>query len=364
MNSLGDIGPMPDARGRDVFLDCLKGLAIITVVLGHTFQGVGPRFDDYMPFKVVYSFHMPMFIFVSGMVASIGFKKKIFADVPPGSFIVGLGKSSVRLLLPFFTWALVSFYLLQSSTAVLSQWMLLVVSNPDNGLWFLWVLFQCQIVLALISASFAALRRYRPINLEAIRPVYVVALLLLVAYPTRKLFLATPNESGLHLTKIYLIYFLAGVLSHIWRPKGLPAAIRWAPYLAFALAVPFWHRSNLSPLVEVLPAVTYPDNLITAYQYLVGFAGTFAFVDFARVVANRAPRWVAQALSYIGARSLDIYAIHLYALGVFPPVIAPIALSLAASAVLRTNPVTSWLCFGQWKRSMSLLPTAARSSRT
>jgi fucose 4-O-acetylase-like acetyltransferase len=58
---------------RDIFLDCLKGFAIVTVVLGHTFQGATADFDHYLPFRLVYAFHMPMFMFVSGMTASLSF---------------------------------------------------------------------------------------------------------------------------------------------------------------------------------------------------------------------------------------------------------------------------------------------------
>jgi fucose 4-O-acetylase-like acetyltransferase len=49
---------------RDTFLDIAKGLAIILVVIGHVVQGSSEKFDGLLWFRVIYSFHMPLFVFV------------------------------------------------------------------------------------------------------------------------------------------------------------------------------------------------------------------------------------------------------------------------------------------------------------
>jgi fucose 4-O-acetylase-like acetyltransferase len=38
-------------KNRDQFLDIAKGIAIILVILGHTFQGFGENFDDLVGFR-------------------------------------------------------------------------------------------------------------------------------------------------------------------------------------------------------------------------------------------------------------------------------------------------------------------------
>lgn len=48
-------------KQRDPYWDTLKGLLIILVVLGHTGTALG---DNWL--SVIYSFHMPLFVFVSG----------------------------------------------------------------------------------------------------------------------------------------------------------------------------------------------------------------------------------------------------------------------------------------------------------
>jgi hypothetical protein len=170
-------------------------------------------------------------------------------------------------------------------------------------------------------------------------------LLLLLAWPVANALLHTlPSGLGLAMTKTYFLYFFAGFVFHIIRPNGLPTIFRWIPYLMFVAFVPFWYRTETSPLALLFSNSGFADQ---EYQRIVAFAGTLAFIDSARLFADKAPVLLTQAVAYAGKRSLDVYAIHFYFLGYFPPVIAPIGLSLGVSLMLRTNRLTSWLCFGQ-----------------
>ena len=54
---------------RDSFWDTLKATLIILVVLGHTGTAIGDRL-----LSVIYMFHMPLFVFVSGYFSK---KKKL-----------------------------------------------------------------------------------------------------------------------------------------------------------------------------------------------------------------------------------------------------------------------------------------------
>ncbi|HEV7256391.1 MAG TPA: acyltransferase [Bosea sp. (in: a-proteobacteria)] len=331
---------------RDIFLDFLKGMAILTVAAGHTLQSVGPNFDENLPFRVIYAFHMPMFIFVSGMVAAITFSKRLTAGANPSVFIDSLGRSASRLLIPFFAWAVVSFYFQQTTTNDLGRWLLLVVSQPDNALWFLWILFQCHSVLALAAAGLLAWHMGRSTKVSPLRlvPLAFGAVLLLSFWPGSKL----SSISGIYLTRLLLPYFLAGVLFAMWRPAGISNAARLLAFALFVVLVPFWHRTEASPLVGYLPQVLHPRVYNAAFHYLVGFAGTLAFVEMARLIVQHAPARIVSAGAFLGRRSLDIYALHFYALGWFPPVAAAVAFSIVGSAILRTNPLTSRLFFGEW----------------
>lgn len=56
---------------RNNHIDIIKGLAIFLVIWGHIVQDTAGNADIYFDnivFKVIYSFHMPLFMLVSGYV--------------------------------------------------------------------------------------------------------------------------------------------------------------------------------------------------------------------------------------------------------------------------------------------------------
>lgn len=331
---------------RDTFLDCLKGFAIGTVVLGHTFQGATPDFDHSLPFRLIYSFHMPMFMFIAGMTASLSFSKRLNTTPDLPSYLSEIKSKALRLVVPFMTWAIIKYFLVHPAGYDPATWLLHMLQVPDEGLWFLWALFQCSCVLAL--ASMAVQYFYYSLTAtssgERNNPAELY-LLLILAWPiANALFRALPSDLGLGLAKAFFPYFFAGFIFHIIRPAGLSNTLRWIPYVIFVALAPFWYRTEVSPVAQLFPN---PGSANLEFQRIVAVAGTLALVDFARLFTDNAPALLTRAVAYCGKRSLDIYAIHFFFLPYFPPVIAPIAASLGVSVILRTNPVTSWLCLGQ-----------------
>ena len=330
---------------RDLFLDCLKGFAIATVVLGHTFQDATPDFDHYLPFRIVYAFHMPMFMFVSGMTASFSVSRRLNTELNFLSYVHEIRSKALRLLVPFVTWAVIQYYMIHPAGYGPATWLLHVFQAPDNGLWFLLTLFQCSCVMALVSMvvqiASSRLAARQPGGTSNSTILYLTLIVVgLLAYPLMRLI----PLSATFLPKLFFIYFFAGVVFHILRPAGLPNATRWIPYVIFVALVPFWYRTETSPAALLF---RHPALADFVYHYLVAFAGTLAFVDLVRLFADNTATFLTRAVAYVGKRSLDIYAIHFYFLAYFPPVIAPIAISLGVSFLLRTNFVTSWLCLGQ-----------------
>lgn len=58
---------------RNKKVDELRGLLMILVVIGHIIQFVTypETFDDNIVFRIIYSFHMPLFMLLSGYVSQI-----------------------------------------------------------------------------------------------------------------------------------------------------------------------------------------------------------------------------------------------------------------------------------------------------
>ena len=57
------------------YVDVLKGYAILLVILGHSIQNTVLDFDGNIVFRVIYSFHMPLFMILSGIV--VKFQSKL-----------------------------------------------------------------------------------------------------------------------------------------------------------------------------------------------------------------------------------------------------------------------------------------------
>jgi acyltransferase len=80
---------------RQDWVDSLKGMAIVLVVIGHL-NTISNELNQY-----IYSFHMPLFFFISGYL--INFEKYIFMEK------VYLFKRSFSLITPYFFFSVISY---------------------------------------------------------------------------------------------------------------------------------------------------------------------------------------------------------------------------------------------------------------
>jgi len=352
---------------RDPYLDALKGVAILTVVLGHTFQGATPDYGNYLPFRILYSFHMPMFMFVAGMTASAGIFATLGSKTSPfGDYIA---RRALRLVVPFIVWAAIKFIWAKPADSFLA-WFSVVFHAPDNALWFLLVLFEISIVVALCAAcTRLSLRRLGP----AVSPA--TALIVLAGY------LALGNGlfwllryffPSFGLAIYYIKYVSIGILYHRLFASGPHPAVSLAAFLLFAVLSPFWVW-NGPPALPWHPSLI-DDRIVTAvFDFIVAFSGTLALVEAVRFAARHAPRVGLMPTAFCGRRTLDIYALHYYFLGWAPPVIAPLLASLIVSSALRQLPFAALVLFGDtkyrplWLRALSARRTeralASRSSQ-
>ena len=120
------------------YIDQIRGLAIMLVVIGHIiqFNNIQGGMNNIV-FNIIYSFHMPLFFCISGY---IGFKTIRIFDFK--SYRQHLWKKFISLLIPLFTWSLLVNQLFFSQ-----HWNLITINNItmtilNPGLWFLKTLFE------------------------------------------------------------------------------------------------------------------------------------------------------------------------------------------------------------------------------
>ena len=320
-------------RPRNNQMDAIKGGAILLVILGHAIQSHVSVFDDNLLFRIIYSFHMPLFMILSGWFAMPEKYWKLKA-------------AAVRLVLPVFSWYLI-LYVVEGQCKTMSfvelvrRW----VVSPDVGLWFLWVLFLCHLWLVLARQLEAR------IGVSA----YLVGAVVLCAIPF--------SSFGLTLAKYYFPFFALGYLTaRYWKDLARYLHVAFAAsILVFPLAFHFWHRTSagLLPLQIILAGhpVDAANPLRLAARLVCAVSGSVMFAYLLAILAALRP--VGALLAWLGVQTLEIYVSHQplihYAIGqggiaVVTSMIATTAASLGAIWVLRKSEWASLLLFGRIPR--------------
>lgn len=321
---------------RDASIDSLRGLAILLVVFGHSLQYTNTDFDNNVLFRIIYSFHMPLFMFISGYVSFFGQDK----------IVSGFKKRAALLLFPFFSWAIVTFFV-NSITEDQLNWhhaglfFTNLIKSPDNnGLWFLWVIF-------LISGILVLLKRFK-IKLEiGLAVIWVLLNLNIIKWSQN-------NFLGMAMLKYYLLFFLLGFLFCKTRNEYKKAytVLLYACCVIFPFAVAYWHRTSPPSFISELNLSDRSTKKTwLVYKHFCGITGTaFAiiFVDW----LNKLVPVVTEQLKKIGLITLEIYAVHYYILTITLAIFTSQEYSLRLFLVFTFTFLGSILIIGIMKKSV------------
>lgn len=126
-------------KTRNVYMDFLKGIAILAMVIGHLVSDV-PQGD--VLFNIIYSFHMPLLFFISAYIEEdnrgdyVGRERSM------------LLKRATGLLLPYLSWSILyAFFRGEISFDMnIESWGNILWGYEGNGLWFLLVLFGLKVM--------------------------------------------------------------------------------------------------------------------------------------------------------------------------------------------------------------------------
>ena len=270
-------------KGRLYYIDNLKAFLIILVVVGHCIQNFLPGYESNPLYNFIYSFHMPLFIFVSGYVS---YKEHITWN--------SVGKRFKQLMIPFFAWAAVKTLIMRDINVFPY-----IMIHPDNGLWFLHTLFFVSLIMMICEAIAEKMhiRRY-------IVVIVVGFVLLGIRY------VLGFTEYGFQSIVYYFMFYVTGFYA---RRTGIfchiPSSVAIVLSLVIVAIAPFY---NVRGLASFMHAGT-PTIVNTAFRFLVAvIAITGIFTLFTRFAydSNRIG-------SYLGTRTLGIYAIHPSLLGLY-----------------------------------------------
>lgn len=283
------------AGKRDVMLDVIKAFTIITVVVGHCIQygsGAdyfeGRLFFDNILFKILYSFHMPLFMIISGY---------LFAGSIHRGWKVNVRRKFDSLVIPILAWSLLPFVI-----SLIENWdkgitvyniIGLYINSVLYNLWFLWAVFWCSAVVLVVYYGY----RNR---------LWIYMLLFVFSF-------FVPDIYHVGLYKYMYPYFVAGFLYREGNYKERLRRIYSSNYFLFATGILF---------VVLLLFYGYDDYIYTSghrivnrwfsqlgidlYRYAIGFVGCiFVILGFYKMERYIKP--VIPALSYLGRRTMGIY---------------------------------------------------------
>lgn len=143
---------------RDIEIDAVKGTTIILVVLGHCIQyGSGNHylteqlFFENSLFKFIYSFHMPLFMLISGYL--------FYFSVSKHSVMHNVKTRITTLLVPILAWATLPAFIIVIHAIQKSNYSMLYIIKAFagcfiNNLWFLWAVFYCSMLVIVVKRFF------------------------------------------------------------------------------------------------------------------------------------------------------------------------------------------------------------------
>lgn len=97
---------MKDLKSKKIlFINFLKGIGILFVIIGHSIQYTDKSFSDNIIYDLIYKFHMPLFFFIAGTnTKHIYFFKELLQNI----------RSRInRILYPYFIWTFIFYGLIK-----------------------------------------------------------------------------------------------------------------------------------------------------------------------------------------------------------------------------------------------------------
>ena len=283
---------------RIAYLDFLKAFAIATVLLGHSVEQLsGDAFWDHPIWAFLYTFHMPLFMFLSGFF----FKSSLRKD-----FRAVLGAKLVQLGVPSVSAFLVGFAIMKfagvSSIADLCE---ASFAGFVNSVWFLKSLLFCIVIM------WPAVKIFRHDVLAAVVASVTV--------------LFVPGGDVVNLNFMLPCFCLGFVCGS--REESVARHRRSLFYLAgavFLALLPFWSGRLTVYMVPTRVLSFSPfsfdvSNLaLTAYRLAIGFAGALVCYLAAPAVHRLVAGGKFDAFcTTVGGATLGIYVVQTFLLEIF-----------------------------------------------
>lgn len=275
---------------RNECIDFLKGFTIFLVVLGHATQWFSGYDASNRLFIFIYSFHMPLFMFLSGFV-SFNARRE-----------VKIWKRFQGLVIPFLVWFFIQKYIDYQwnifSLEVFAQQFKSLLVTPTLGRWFLWILFWLCVLL-FISLKISIKR-------EEIILLGIILFFSLLTF-------SEPKYGFLEI-KWYAFFFILGYSFHKYKEK-CEAILPKLALVSFPIFLGLFSLMKAQSQFHFLDDVLMPTSVKNAIYgiatFLVPMAAIFSiYFVFSKI--NAYDFRLKKVFIFLGTISLEIYVTHYY----------------------------------------------------
>lgn len=273
---------------RLIWADSLKGILILLVVFGHSFLGANPILaENTHLYNIIYSFHMPAFMALSGYLNYRGGVSNRLSVVK---------RRCKQLLVPFYAWVLIKILigLPQSLHSWYNNFMF-----PDSSFWFLWTLFFISAIFYFTDWLSFKIHISQEL---AIVLIGLLLVLLMVIFDIRIL--------GFQFIAYYFLFFSLGYYLNKYQDTVLigKSWILFGLTLIWFFLAWFWKHHELPSFMQNLP------NLYSVCQYTYRFVtatiACYVIFCFCPRHLNTLNNCLNRFLVWIGNFSLGIYTSH------------------------------------------------------
>jgi fucose 4-O-acetylase-like acetyltransferase len=284
---------------RQLYPDVVKAVAIILVVFGHNIQfGSGYKYwasDSYFSnpvFIFIYTFHMPLFMLLSGYFFANTVKKYETSKLIDNRF--------KTLFVPIFMWSLIPVGILLLKSIIRQSIDILLLKEILNiliyNLWFLWAIFFCSILTMIISKRFS----------DSLC-VYIGVLIVLTLLP---------DGWNVQYYKFMYPFFVVGYFwkkSLFGRCEMYLIKYKWLLFVALVISFIFlYHFYDYECYIYtsgifVLKNGGLKQFWIDIYRWMIGFVGSAMVLWILYIVVRNKHNRITESLAKLGENSLGIY---------------------------------------------------------
>lgn len=292
-------------KKRNEYLDLCKAIAIILVIVGHCIQcGQGEEFlnnnlfYENRLFIFIYSFHMPLFMLISGYLFS--------KTVKSSDYKVIIKSKIKQLLIPLVCSSFINtlintyFRVINNKNITLLWGLKKIFSNFIDGPWFLWAIWWCSAVTLFVHVIF----KDHPL-------LHILGLLLTFILP---------DSCGLDLYKFMYPYFVLSYyfgyydIDKIFNKCINSIYVKITVCILYIVSIRFFSNDTyIYTSGYTLIGKEYLRQLIiNIYRFYIGLLGSIVVLYVIRYLKNVINEFVLKRLLHIGKNSLGLYLISGY----------------------------------------------------